>query len=43
MTMDVPRIAKLVRSVEFFDSIVVIRKAEAERPLPASVYTGDPP
>ena len=43
MSVEVPRIAKLVRSVEFFDSIVVIRKAEAGRPLPTSVYTGDPP
>jgi hypothetical protein len=42
-SFEVPRIAKLVRSVEFFDSIVVIRKADGPRPLPASVYTGDPP
>lgn len=42
-SFEVPRITKLLRSIEFFDSIVVIRKADGERPLPASVYTGDPP
>jgi hypothetical protein len=41
-SFEVPRITKLLRSIEFFDSIVVIRKADGERALPASVYTGDP-
>lgn len=42
VTIDVPRITKLIDSIQFFDSIVVIRKAEGERRLPASTYTGDP-
>jgi hypothetical protein len=42
-SFEVPRVTKLLKSIEFFDSIVVIRKADGERELPASVYTGDPP
>lgn len=42
-SVDVPRVTKMLRSIEFFDSIVVIRKAKADRRLPATIYTGDPP
>ena len=37
-----PRITKLLQSIEFYDSIVVIRKADGERDVPASVFTADP-
>jgi hypothetical protein len=41
-SVEVPRITKLLQSIEFFDSIVIIRKARGERALPASMYTRDP-
>lgn len=40
-SIDVPRITKLVQSIEFFDSILVIRKANGERQVPVSTYTAD--
>ena len=41
-SFEVPRISKLLESVEFFDSIVIIRKARGEREPPAATYTPDP-
>ena len=41
-SFEVPRITKLLQSIEFYDSIVVIRKADGERDVPASVFTADP-
>jgi len=41
-SFEVPRISKLLQSIEFFDSIVIIRKAQGERDLPAATYTPDP-
>jgi len=41
-TFDVPLITTIVDSVEFHDSIVVIRKAVGMRPVPSAVFTGDP-
>lgn len=38
----VPRITKLVDSIEFYDSIVIIRRAVGDRPVPVSTYTADP-
>jgi hypothetical protein len=40
-SFDVPRITKLLDSIQFFDSMVVIRKAHGERHLPASTFTPD--
>jgi hypothetical protein len=41
-SFEVPRITKLRQSIEFCDSIVVIRKAQGVRDLPSSAFTSDP-
>lgn len=40
-SFEVPRITKLLQSIEFFDSIVVIHKALGTRDLPSSMFTPD--